>query len=103
MHRLQISLPHWQTEFLAARARRDGTSVAAVVRALVEREADTTPSKRSADSLWEIAGIAEDRRPLRKGVPVSERPEEYLADLSAPKTRSTPASMPRRVPRTRRG
>ena len=79
MHRLQISLPEWQTQFLAERARRDGVSMAEVVRRLVQREAEAAKSGKTADSLWEIAGIARDDGPLIDGVPVSENPERYLA------------------------
>ena len=39
MHRLQISLPNWQHQFLVERARRDGVSVAEVIRLMIEREA----------------------------------------------------------------
>lgn len=81
MHRLQISLPEWQAQFLAERARRDGMSIAEVMRRLVEREAEITAQAR-AESLWEIAGIAEDRGPLLEGVPVSEAPERYLTTPS---------------------
>lgn len=77
MHRLQISLPEWQAQFLAERARREGVSIAEVMRRLVEREAEIT-AHATAESLWEIAGIAEDRGPLLEGVPVSESPERYL-------------------------
>jgi hypothetical protein len=83
MHRLQISLPAWQSQFLAERARRDGVSVAEVVRRLVEREAELGRNSRSVDSIWEIAGIGEDSRSLIDGIPVSERPELYLAEAAA--------------------
>lgn len=78
MHRLQISLPQWQTDFLAAQAERHGVSMAEVVRRLIEREVEAARQPVSTSSLWEIAGIAEDQGPLIDGVPVSERPELYL-------------------------
>jgi hypothetical protein len=81
MHRLQISLPESQAEFLAERARRHGMSMAEVVRQLIQREVETVSEKRGAASLWEIAGIAEDHGPLIDEVPVSEAPERYLIGL----------------------
>jgi hypothetical protein len=77
MHRLQISLPRWQMQFLKERARRDGVSVAAVIRQMIEDEAEAT-GRSNVDSLWEIAGIAEDHGPRIDGLSVSERPELYL-------------------------
>lgn len=78
MHRLQISLPESQAEFLAGQARSHGVSMAEVVRQLIQREVETGGAKTEAASLWEIAGIAEDHGPLIDGVPVSEAPELYL-------------------------
>jgi hypothetical protein len=77
MHRLQISLPQWQVQFLTERARREGVSVAEIIRQLVEREAKARPDAQP-DSLWAIAGLAEDTNPLLDGIPVSENPELYL-------------------------
>jgi hypothetical protein len=90
MHRLQISLRHWQVQFLSQRARRDGVSIAEVIRQLVSREAEESRGQRNIDSLWEIAGIAEDREPLVAGWAVSERPELYLeqAERRTQKSRS---------------
>lgn len=82
MHRLQISLPNWQHQFLVERARRDGVSVAEVIRLLIEREA-TSPAAGGATT-WDISGIAEDHGPLIRRVPVSESPEAYLAEISRP-------------------
>lgn len=79
MHRLQISLPHEQVRFLAERARRDGISIAEVIRRLVRREEEGAPA-RSADSLWSIVGIGEEREPLINDIPVSERPELFIAE-----------------------
>lgn len=78
MHRLQISLPEWQSDFLAAQARKEGVSMAEVVRRLIQREADAAYQPLETASLWDIAGIAEDRAPLIQDVPVSENPELYL-------------------------
>jgi len=79
MHRLQISLRKSHMQYLARRARREGASIAELIRRLVQREAEATPP-RSMESLWEIVGMAEERRPLIDGVPVSEQPDLYLAD-----------------------
>ena len=78
MYRLQISLPHWQRQFLSARARRDGVSVAEVLRTLIEQEAQVTAGKAARESFLELAGIGEDLHPLIAGRPVSEHPELYL-------------------------
>ncbi len=83
MHRLQISLPESQVQFLAERARREGVSMADLIRQMIQREM-TAAATSSASSLWEIAGIAEDKGPLVEGIPVSERPDLYLAALSTP-------------------
>lgn len=82
MHRLQISLPQWEMQFLEERARRDGYSIAEVVRQLIQREAAAAPA--NADSIWEIAGIAVDEGELINAVPVSQRPDLYLAAHNLP-------------------
>ena len=83
MHRLQISLPRSQVRFLAERARRDGVSIAEVIRQLVQREEEAAPA-RSIDSLWEIVGMITEDQPLIDGIPVSEQPDLYLAEASVP-------------------
>lgn len=83
MHRLQISLPEWQAQYLADRAKREGVSIAELVRRLVERESKAATDRGSADALWQLAGMAEDRGPLIDGTPVSEAPELYLTGGSA--------------------
>ncbi len=84
MHRLQISLPESQARFLAERARRDGVSIAEVIRQLVRREEEAAPA-RSMDSIWEIAGIGEEHESLINGIPVSHAPDLYLAEMAAPR------------------
>lgn len=79
LHRLQVSLPRWQAQFLEERAEQEGVSMAEVVRRLVRAEAEARPSGKGGESIWQIAGIAEDKSPLIDGAPVSERPELYLA------------------------
>jgi Ribbon-helix-helix protein, copG family len=81
MHRLQISLPEPQAEFLANRARTRGMSMAEVVRQLIQREVEAASEKRGAASLWDIAGIADDHGTLIDEIPVSEAPELYLTCL----------------------
>lgn len=82
MNRLQISLPEWQVRFLAERAEREGVSMAEIIRRLIAREAETVASA-CAESIWDIAGIAEDHGPLIPEIAVSERPELYLTCASA--------------------
>ena len=86
MHRLQISLPRWQVQFLAARARRDEISIAQVVRQMIQHESEVVPTQDSVDSFLGLAGLAEDTAPLLDAFPVSERPDLYLAALSVPAT-----------------
>ena len=85
MHRLQISLPQSQVRFLAERARRDGVSIAEVIRQLVQREEQAaTAQQSSVDSIWEIVGMITEDQPLIDGIPVSEQPDLYLAEESVP-------------------
>ncbi|MGO8993992.1 MAG: ribbon-helix-helix protein, CopG family [Polyangiaceae bacterium] len=88
MHRLQVSLSEAQVDYLAERARRDGVSIAEIVRQLVEREKATDRSRRKADSLWSIAGIARERESLIQDTPVSERVDLYLAAAAVAPARS---------------
>jgi negative regulator of replication initiation len=84
MHRLQISLPRELFAFLAERARRDGISMAELIRRLVKSEEEVQPA-RSVDRLWEIVGIGEERKPLISRIPVSERPDLYLSEAKVPR------------------
>jgi hypothetical protein len=79
MHRLQISLPADQLDYLGARARRDGISIAELLRRMVERESKADRARRGAESLWSIAGIAAERDDAIGDTPVSERVDLYLA------------------------
>ena len=97
MHRLQISLPKSQMQYLARRARREGASVAELIRRMIQREAEAARSA-GVDSLWEIVGIGVETEPLISGIPVSERPDLYLAEIAAP--RASPGA---KRPRRRRG
>lgn len=80
MQRLQISLPEWQSQFLADRAQSEGISIAEVIRRLVSQEAETLAARRTVESIWALAGIGEDRGPVLPGIPVSERPDLYLTE-----------------------
>jgi hypothetical protein len=81
MHRLQISLPHSQRRYLSDRARREGISIAELIRRLVQRESEVhTP--RSKNSLLEIVGIGKEPGSLINGIPVSEQPDLYLWESS---------------------
>ena len=85
MHRLQISLPQWELQFLSERARRDGVSIAEVIRQLVQREAEAHSAQAVSESIWSIAGIADDNGPLIRDVAVSECPELYLVEAMLPR------------------
>ena len=82
MHRLQISLPHDHVRFLAEQAHRRGVSMAEIVRGIIRRELKAAPAQ-ARDSLWEIAGLGEDQGPLLQEIPVSERPDLYVAEASS--------------------
>ena len=81
---------------LNGRARRERASIE-VIRQMIQREADSPPAC-GVESLWEIVGLGQEREPLIGDIPVSERPDLYLAALAAPR-RAGPA---RRAPRPRR-
>ena len=84
MHRLQISIPEWQAQYLADRAKRTGVSIAEIIRRLVKQEAEL-PVDHGAEKIWELAGLAEDHGPIIDGIPVSEKPELYLTGRVARK------------------
>jgi hypothetical protein len=85
MHRLQISLPKAQAQFLRDRARREGVSAAEVIRRLLEREERVAPTVTQADidAALSFSGIIEDEGPLIDGKSVSEYPDLYLAEIYA--------------------
>ena len=96
MHRLQICLPESQVQYLVHRSKRDGISIAELIRRFVAVASESADER--TDSLWDIAGIGEDRMPLKKGVPVSEKPAMYLADTNKKKRIPRPAKTTRRKP-----
>lgn len=104
MHRLQISLPRWQAQFLSERARRNRTSVAEEIRQMVQREAEIQrePADTHLASLLEIAGMAEGQGALIDDIPVSERPDLYLASLAASSDTPDKPGARRRQPRAKR-
>ena len=79
MHRLQVCLPESQVQYLTHRARKEGVSIAELIRRLVE-DATKSSNQQGTDSLWAIAGIGKEHSPLIDGIPVSERPGIYIAD-----------------------
>jgi hypothetical protein len=88
MHRLQISLPQSQLRYLVDRARREGVSIAELIRRFVQRESEAlTP--RSKSSLQEIVGIGKEPGSLIDGIPVSEQPDLYIYEQ--PSSYSSPA------------
>jgi hypothetical protein len=89
MHRLQISLPREQMHYLQERAKRDGSSAAEIIRQLIQREAEsTTITDEDIEAALNVVGLGEDRGPLIDGIPVSQNPHLYLAELSAPRRAS---------------
>ena len=85
MHRLQISLSREQMRYLPKRAKRDGSSAAEIIRQLIQREAKSTAvTDDDLEAALSIVGLGEDRGPLIDGIPVSQNPHLYLAELSAP-------------------
>lgn len=97
MHRLQVSLPPWQVQFLAERAEKEGVSIAEIIRRLIQNEAESSLMQTSTESLWAIAGIAEDHGPLLGDIPVSERPDLYLAAAAvSPRGARRPGTLSRR-------
>lgn len=58
MHRTQVILESWQHQALRARAEREGISISALLRRILDR-ALARPEERG-DALEAIAGIGED-------------------------------------------
>jgi len=93
MHRLQISLPKWEAQFLREQAEKADVSIAEIIRRLVRREKEAELAQGTIDSLWGIVGLAEDHASLIDNTPVSERPEIYLTDIILSKERKTPKDL----------
>lgn len=78
MHRLQISLPEPQLRYLAGRARRDGASMAEVIRRLLETAAAEEFTQPAAEN-----AIAEARPAYRISPPLPPPPGEIVLHLPA--------------------
>lgn len=72
MHRTQILLEDRQYRLLRERARRQGVSMAGLIRAILDRELSGPPGGQES-GLWEIVGIDEGDASA-----VSERTDRYL-------------------------
>ncbi len=82
MHRLQISLPGSQVKYLTDRAKREGISIAELLRRLIHRELEQ-PASRGTASIRAIIGIGRNSESLINGIPVSEQPDLYLHESAA--------------------
>jgi len=88
MHRLQISLPARQYDYLRARAERESASLAEVIRRLLEREeAANNFSEEDVDAALSFAGSVAEERPLKDNLPVSENIDLYLLEALQPRHR----------------
>ena len=86
MHRLQISLPDRQFDYLRERAERESASIAEIIRRLVEREAEANSlTQAEIDAALRFAGIIKDEVELMDGKPVSENIDLYLTEALQPK------------------
>lgn len=81
MYRLQISLFPKQVEFLRQRAKNESSSIAYVIRELIERESEKEYQLTEQDiaNVKSMAGRFEDTLPLINGIPVSQNVDLYLA------------------------
>jgi hypothetical protein len=87
MHRLQISLPERQYDYLLARAERESASLAEIIRRLLEREeAARAFSENDIEAALGFAGSV-DETPLTEGKSVSENIDFYLVSALAPRHR----------------
>jgi hypothetical protein len=76
-------------EFLVKRARREGVSVAELIRRLVENEAQATElGPIDADAALSFAGIVAEEGSLIEGQPVSANVDLYLAEAAFPQRTS---------------
>lgn len=98
MNRLQLSLREEHAAYLARRAKRDGVSMAEVVRRLVDAEA-AAETPHEVDAIWDIVGLIDEDVSLIDGIPVSEAPDLYLYGRPAV---APPAGAARQAPTTRK-
>ena len=73
MHRTQIYLEDGQYEMLRARARREGTSLAAVIRKILDDHLGGDRGREEADDFGAVIGIGKG-----DGSRVAESYEDYL-------------------------
>lgn len=104
MHRLQISLPTRQYDYLRARAERESASLAEIIRRLLEREeAENNFSEDDIDAALNFAGSVTEEAPLKGNLPVSENIDLYLLDALQPRYRlNEPRPTLRRSKKTRK-
>lgn len=96
MHRLQISLPTRQYDYLRARAERESASLAEIIRQLLEREeAASNFSEDDIDAALSFAGSVTKEAPLKDNLPVSENIDLYLLDALQPRHRLNEPRAPR--------
>jgi hypothetical protein len=100
MHRLQISLPGSQVKYLTDRAKREGISIAELLRRLIHRELDQSTA-RGNDSLREIIGIGKTTEALIDNIPVSEQPDLYLYEPAAAYSKTVAVGKKKRGRRAR--
>jgi len=96
MQRLQLSLREEQATYLARRARREGVSMAEIVRRLLDEQA-TAEMAQDIESIWAICGLGGDEEPLDSGVAVSADVDRYLYGRGA-ETPDQPGSVASRGP-----
>lgn len=73
MHRTQIYLEELQVQALRSRARREGKTVAAVIREILDRHLGLIPDDGAADPLAKVIGIG-----AGDGAAVAEHCDEFL-------------------------
>jgi hypothetical protein len=73
MHRTQIYLENGQYQTLRALARREGKSLAAVIREIISAHLEDDRDRRGRDRFSDVVGIGEG-----DGSSVAENYEEYL-------------------------
>lgn len=57
LHRAQILLTRLQYRYLRTRAKREGSSVSAIVRDLIQAEIEDQRQALAEDPFWEIVGM----------------------------------------------
>ena len=73
MHRTQVYLDEGHYQLLRARAKRQGKSLAAIIREIIDEHLNTGKQRAQGDPLSEVIGIGEG-----DGAAVAENYEDYL-------------------------